>query len=175
MYIHTQLLRDEYLDIQTYFTTFSGSKTLICIYIPMKKTLLFLLCATALICGAHAGTSNIAPQARATASSSLRADTGASKVNDGLIRLDNAGEWVSAAEMPYWQQLPFPWIQLDWDEEVTLSRIILYDRPTADAHTAGGDLYFSDGTRIGVVGIPDNGAPKVVEFAPKREIGRAHV
>lgn len=29
-------------------------------------------------------------------------------------------------------------------------------------------LFFSDGTRIGVVGIPDNGEPKVVEFAPKR-------
>lgn len=134
----------------------------------MKKILIFLLCAAAFAPGARAGTHNIAPQARATASSSLRADADASKVNDGLIRLDNAGEWVSAAEMPYWQQLPFPWIQLDWDEEVTLSRIILYDRPTTDAHTAGGDLYFSDGTRIGVVGIPDNGAPKVVEFAPKR-------
>lgn len=63
------------------------------------------------------------------------------EVNDGYIRLDNAGEWVSAAQMPYWQQLPYPWIRLDWDEEVTLSRIVLYDRPTGDAHTAGGDLF----------------------------------
>ena len=134
----------------------------------MKKELLTLFCVAGISFPALGGTYNIAPKARATASSSLNADGDASKVNDGYIRLDNAGEWVSAAQMPYWQQLPYPWIRLDWDEEVTLSRIVLYDRPTGDAHTAGGDLFFSDGTRIGVVGIPDNGEPKVVEFAPKR-------
>lgn len=94
-----------------------------------------------------------------------------SKVNDGYIRLDNAGEWVSAAQMPYWQQLPYPWIRLDWDEEVTLSRIVLYDRPTGDAHTAGGDLFFSDGTRIGVVGIPDNGEPRSWNSRPNGSDG----
>lgn len=134
----------------------------------MKKELLTLFCVAGISFPALGGTYNIAPKARATASSSLNADGDASKVNDGYIRLDNAGEWVSAAQMPYWQRLPYPWIRLDWDEEVTLSRIVLYDRPTGDAHTAGGDLFFSDGTRIGVVGIPDNGEPKVVEFAPKR-------
>ena len=134
----------------------------------MKKTLLALFCMAGCTLQAVCGTYNIAPLARATASSSLSAASDASKVNDGLIRLDNAGEWVSAAEMPYWQLLSYPWVRLDWDEEVTLSRIVLYDRPTREAHTAGGDLYFSDGTRIGVVGIPDNGDPKVVEFPPKR-------
>lgn len=134
----------------------------------MKKKLLLLLCIAGCRLPAAGGTYNIAPQARATASSSLNAQCGATKVNDGLIRLDNAGEWVSDAVMPYWEKLDFPWIRLDWDEEVTLARILLYDRPTPEAHTAGGDLFFSDGTRIGVTGIPDNGDPKVVEFAPKR-------
>lgn len=134
----------------------------------MKKELLTLFCVAG-ISFPHSAAPTISPRRPAPrASSSLNADGDASKVNDGYIRLDNAGEWVSAAQMPYWQQLPYPWIRLDWDEEVTLSRIVLYDRPTGDAHTAGGDLFFSDGTRIGVVGIPDNGEPKVVEFAPKR-------
>ena len=134
----------------------------------MKKKLLLLLCIAGCWLPAAGGTYNIAPQARATASSSLNAQCGATKVNDGLIRLDNAGEWVSDAVMPYWEKLDFPWIRLDWDEEVTLARILLYDRPTPEAHTAGGDLFFSDGTRIGVTGIPNNGDPKVVEFTPKR-------
>ena len=133
----------------------------------MKKILLLLLYSAGIAHPARCGTYNIAPQARATASSSLNEAGSASKVNDGLIRLENSGEWVSAAVMPHWQQLPFPWIQLDWQREVTLSRIVLYDRPTTESHTAGGDLFFSDGTRIGVVGIPDNGDPKVVEFEPK--------
>ena len=102
----------------------------------MKKELLTLFCVAGISFPALGGTYNIAPKARATASSSLNADGDASKVNDGYIRLDNAGEWVSAAQMPYWQQLPYPWIRLDWDEEVTLSRIVLYDPPTGDAATS---------------------------------------
>ncbi len=133
----------------------------------MKKVLLLFFVLVLSGSAVRGGTRNLAPLARATASSSY-GDGDASKVNDGLIRLEHGGEWVSDAVMPYWQKLPFPWVRLDWDEEVTLSRIILYDRPALDAHTAGGDLYFSDGSRIGVVGIPNNGDPKVVEFEPKR-------
>ncbi len=94
----------------------------------MKKELLTLFCVAGISFPALGGTYNIAPKARATASSSLNADGDASKVNDGYIRLDNAGEWVSAAQMPYWQQLPYPWIRLDWDEEVT---------PRASSSTTG--------------------------------------
>ena len=134
----------------------------------MKKKIISILCIVWMALPVFAGTGNIAIRATATASSSRDSDSGPSKAIDGLIHLDNAGEWVSGAIMPHWQQLPFPWIQLDWEEEVTISRIILYDRPNKDAHTAGGDLYFSDGSRIGVVGIPNDGTPKVVEFEPKK-------
>lgn len=134
----------------------------------MKKKIISILCIVWMVLPVFAGTGNIAIRATATASSSRDSDSGPSKAIDGLIHLDNAGEWVSGAIMPHWQQLPFPWIQLDWEEEVTISRIILYDRPNKEAHTAGGDLYFSDGSRIGVVGIPNDGTPKVVEFEPKK-------
>lgn len=134
----------------------------------VKKTIILSVCITGTLLSAYGGAYNIAPQARATASSSLTAESDVAKVNDGMIRLEDAGEWVSAAVMPHWELLSFPWVRLEWDEEVILSRVVLYDRPTTDSHTAGGDLYFSDGTRIGVVGIPDNGDPKVVEFEPKR-------
>ncbi len=134
----------------------------------MKKYLISLFCIACTVLPVRAGTGNIAPQATATASSCRDAGSDASKAVDGLIHVENAGEWVSDAVMPHWQQLPFPWIRLDWPEEVVISRIILYDRPDKEAHTAGGDLYFSDGSRIGVVGIPNDGAPKVVEFEPKK-------
>ena len=57
----------------------------------MKKELLTLFCVAGISFPALGGTYNIAPKARATASSSLNADGFASKVNDGYIRLDNAG------------------------------------------------------------------------------------
>ena len=56
----------------------------------MKKELLTLFCVAGISFPALGGTYNIAPKARATASSSLNADGDASKVNDGYIRLDNA-------------------------------------------------------------------------------------
>lgn len=90
-----------------------------------------------------------------------------SKVNDGYIRLDNAGEWVSAAQMPYWQQLPYPWIRLDWDEEVTLSRIVLYDRPTAMRIRRRRPLFQRRYTYRSSRD-PGQRAAKLVEFAPKR-------
>ena len=91
----------------------------------MKKKIISILCIVWMALPVFAGTGNIAIRATATASSSRDSDSGPSKAIDGLIHLDNAGEWVSGAIMPHWQQLPFPWIQLDWEEEVTISRIIL--------------------------------------------------
>ena len=51
----------------------------------MKKELLTLFCVAGISFPALGGTYNIAPKARATASSSLNADGDASKVNDGYI------------------------------------------------------------------------------------------
>src|SRR5690554_6045344 len=69
--------------------------------------------------------------------------------------------------MPYWEQLPFPWIKLEWSSEQKISKIILYDRPDLESHSAGGDLIFSDGTKIGVLAIPNDGEPRVIKFDEK--------
>lgn len=116
---------------------------------------------------AVAGPYNIAAEASVTASGYKSEEFRPENIIDGKIKLYNKGEWASEAVMPYWERLQFPWIQLDWNEERTINKIILYDRATLDSHIAGGDLIFSDGTQIGVVAIPNNGEPKVVEFAEK--------
>ena len=107
--------------------------------------ILVLSCVASVM--AYAGPSNIAPQAKVTASS-YYCDGLPENVVDGKSRIMDRFEWVSGAEMPYWQQMQFPWIRLDWAEEKCISKVILYDRPTAAAHTPGGVLTFSDGSRV---------------------------
>lgn len=133
----------------------------------MKVKLLFilLLCHTAVWSTPH----NIASKARVTASSVLNEYSDASLVIDQVIRVKNKGEWVSSSKLDLRGRVyPFPWIQLDWDNEVYVNKIILYDRADESSHTAAGTLLFSDGSSITVNTIPNSGAPKVVEFETKK-------
>mgnify|MGYP002624849447 CR=1 FL=1 len=132
----------------------------------MRRILLFLLALPQL--QASATTYNVAPRARVTASSAMDEKHGANCVNDGIIRIADKGEWRSDAKMTFWGEIDFPWIQLDWEEEVEIGNVTLYDIATKDATCAGGELVFSDGSRLLVREIPAGGAPKVVSFAPKK-------
>ncbi len=116
---------------------------------------------------AIAGPYNIAPAAKVTASGYKDENSRPENVTDGKIKIYNKHEWASNAVMPYWEQLPFPWIKLEWQTAQKISKIILYDRPEIGSHIEGGDLIFSDGSKISVLEIPDNGEPKVVEFKEK--------
>jgi len=117
---------------------------------------------------AVAGADNIASQFKTTASSSLNTEYGSSKVNDGQIGIMNKCEWVSGSSMTFWGQIDYPWIRLDCDSSKNISKIILYDRPDEKSHTAGGTLLFSDGSKISVTQIPNDGSPKVISFPSKR-------
>lgn len=112
---------------------------------------------------AYAGPGSIAGKASVTASSEV-AGGKATNVIDGIIRIDGKGEWVSKSTVTFWGQINYPWIQLNWEQPQTINKIILYDRVTETAHNAGGVLIFSNGARIPVFEIPNNGAPKVVSF-----------
>lgn len=116
-----------------------------------------------------AGPDNIAIKAKASSSAHLDENFHAAKVNDGLVYYDNMGEWASDSKMNFWGGVNYPWIQLDWDTSRSIEKVILYDRPGLNAHTAGGTLSFSDGTQISVTAIPNDGSPKVVLF-PKKEV-----
>ncbi|QIL40561.1 glycoside hydrolase family 92 protein [Pedobacter sp. HDW13] len=125
----------------------------------LKLILLFALCRV----GAYAGPGSIASKASVSASS----ETEQGKANciiDGIIRTDNKGEWVSKSKVTFWGQIDYPWVQLDWDKAQAINQIILYDRASTKSHNAGGTLIFSNGTRISVFAIPNNGAPKVISF-----------
>jgi predicted alpha-1,2-mannosidase len=112
----------------------------------------------------YAGPGNIAHNASVTASSEITGKGNAVHVVDGIIRIDGKGEWVSKSTVTFWGQIDYPWIQLKWRQPQSINKIILYDRVSSTSHNAGGVLIFSNGNRLPVVQIPNNGAPKVVSF-----------
>ncbi|RPE12531.1 glycoside hydrolase family 92 protein [Chitinophaga lutea] len=124
-------------------------------------TLSLMLCSWPLF----AGPGNIAATASVTASSEAGGKGKAQQVVDGIIRTDGIGEWVSNSKVTFWGYIDYPWVQLDWKTPQTVNKIVLYDRAAETSHNAGGMLIFSNGTRIPVFEIPNNGAPKVVSFA----------
>ena len=115
----------------------------------------------------EAGPGNIAGSAKVTASARLGNDFAESNVNDGLVHFTNLGEWASDSKMNFWGGIDYPWVQLNWDSPQTINKVILYDRPNLETHTAGGTLFFSDGSTISVTAIDNNGVPKTIEFPDK--------
>lgn len=108
-------------------------------------------------------TNNIAPFAKATASSCAKGHY-ASEINDGIARIKDKGEWVSDAREMFWGEIDFPWVRLDWEKPVAIDRILIYDRVSDNCHTASVTLHFSDATTLDVGEIPDNGAPCEVKL-----------
>ncbi|MEH6682556.1 MAG: GH92 family glycosyl hydrolase [Sediminicola sp.] len=115
-----------------------------------------------------AGGDNIALLAVASASETT-IGFGEQSVNDGQVHFDGMGEWASNSSMNFWGGINYPWVQLDWETPQTTNRVVLYDRPSLGSHTAGGTLFFSDGSEISVTAMENNGSPKTIVF-PEKEI-----
>ncbi|SDN11019.1 GH92 family glycosyl hydrolase [Kriegella aquimaris] len=137
-------------------------------FLSHQKTVIITLLFAIILTKTQAGPENIAGTAKAKASTSLNSAFDIVNVNDGMARYTNIGEWASDSMMNFWGGVNYPWMQLDWDSLQTINKIVLFDRTTLDAHTAGGTLYFSDGTEISVTAIPNDGSPKTVSFPDKK-------
>ncbi len=122
---------------------------------------LFLACTRLPIV---AGPYNIAPKAHVKASSFLSEKYLPANVIDGVIGTDNIGEWAAKGNDNYWGRTTYPWIELKWEEEQWINRIIIYDRVNEYDHIAAVRIEGSDGFRQIVHGIPNNGLPRVIDF-----------
>jgi predicted alpha-1,2-mannosidase len=133
-----------------------------------KTKAMALLVAFFVTCESFATPYNIAPRAKVTVSSQTGDAFGANCLTDGIIRIDGKGEWVSNSKQQFWGAIDFPWAQLEWAQPVCIDKVVLYDRPSMKAYSAGCTLILDDGTRIAVDEIANNGAPREVTFAPHR-------
>ena len=65
-------------------------------------------------------------------------------------------------------QLAGAWIQLKWSSPVSVSKVILYDRPNLTDNVKSGTLLFSDGTSLSVGQLPNDAKTGyTVTFATK--------
>jgi LmbE family N-acetylglucosaminyl deacetylase len=108
---------------------------------------------------------NLAGSASVTASSQ-DTSTGqtAAKAIDGVASgypADFTKEWATVGGRAG------SWITLTWPSPVSLSKIVLYDRPNSDDRVMGGTLTFSDGSVVNVGSLPNNGAAFSVSFVPR--------
>jgi hypothetical protein len=108
----------------------------------------------------HDPISNLALLAKITASSEFDARYAPANVADGIIGEHGRGEWASKGETN-------PWIRFDWQDKTRVDRIVLYDRPHAEAFVKQGTLTFSDGSKVEVTDIPNDGGSKAITFPAK--------
>lgn len=134
-----------------------------------KKSLRFLfpVVLLLLITECRATPDNIAPRATVTVSTSLGPQYRGENVTDGMIGVPGKGEWACLGDTTDWGYIRFPWVQLTWKEPQKINRVVLFDRPSARDHVAGGKLLFSDGSTVWVNQIPNEGFGKEVRFETK--------
>jgi hypothetical protein len=110
--------------------------------------------------------SNIAPKAKVTASSTYKGYSAEAAIDSvvGGYPADISTEWASKGEKAS------ATMQLSWDKVQNINRIWLFDRPNTNAdQVTAGTLIFSDGSSINVGKLPDDAsAAKEITFGPKK-------
>lgn len=132
-----------------------------------KKILLIHLFLLAYYVLAYSSTDNIAPLAHIEVSTILNSQFDGANVVDGIIGVDEIGEWACEGIETSWGDIRYPWIKLTWDTPQIINRIVLYDRPSLKYNIAGGKLLFSDGTMLWVNQLSPDGEGKAIDFDPK--------
>jgi len=133
-----------------------------------QKTCIITIIFCLFFFSSFAGPDNIAPLAKVTASSTLSEEYSPANIVDNNIHMEQYGEWASKSGITFWGEIDFPWIELRWDKIRAINSIVIFDRPELNTHLSGGRFHFSDGSRIDVFQIPNDGSPKVVKFPTKK-------
>ena len=93
-------------------------------------------------------------------------------VIDGVKQQDGLGEWIGGGAETWTGRRSSPkGLQLAWQRPQKINKIVLYDRPTLDQHFASLTVRFSDGSKLEICGIPNDGSPKTVVFEPRTITG----
>lgn len=133
----------------------------------MKRLLLQTILSVTILTAA-AGPYNIAPDATVTTSGNRSEQTAGKGAVDGIIGVDGQSEWVSDSHCTTWGEISYPWIRLEWEAPRSVEKVVIYDLPALDRHSAGGTLKFSDGSTVKVDCIPNDGRAREVTFAPRQ-------
>lgn len=111
------------------------------------------------------GMENVAALASVTASSenAVTSQGAANVIDDSVLGypFDHTHEWATIAGAVG------AWVQLGWQDAVTLNRVVLFDRPNPDDQVVAGRLLFSDGSVVATGPLDNRGFRTDVPFPPR--------
>ena len=89
------------------------------------------------------------------------------KLTDGIKAGDGNDEWHVQGKQNKWGDIARPIVTLQWNKPHVVNKVVLYDRASEADHMAACELKFSDGSKVQVWAVPNNGEPKTVVFEPR--------
>jgi len=107
----------------------------------------------------HACPLSIADQAKVKASSEYNRHFRATNISDGVMAVENAGNWKAKEHRA--------WIQLQWKRKQWIDKVVIYNFPDQRNRVHKGFLSFSDGSKIDVE-LPEDGTAKAIVFEERR-------
>jgi len=106
---------------------------------------------------------NLAPLAMVTGPGQAPA-----AVVDGVKLREGTGEWVGGSQNLWFGWIHYPKnLELKWETPRKINKVVIYDRPTLDEHMAACVLSFSDGSKVDIFAVPNDGRAKTVVFPPR--------
>ena len=89
-------------------------------------------------------------------------------VVDGVKQQEGNGEWIGGSQNLWFGRIHYPKnLELKWDTPQRINKVVLYDRPTLTEHMAACVLTFSDGSKVDIYAVPNDGSAKTVVFEPR--------
>jgi hypothetical protein len=126
---------------------------------------MFNTCVASILSSATVGV-NIAPKGEAIAWPAPQdaCDVAENAIDGNPVRDGRCVEWVAEGTIDK------PWIQISFDAPKPINMVVLYDRTNSNDHIMQGILDFSDGTKILVYDLPNNGVAKEIPLNNTRTI-----
>ncbi len=89
-------------------------------------------------------------------------------VVDGVKQQDGVGEWIGGSPHGWTGRIGMPRnLELKWQASQKINKVVIYDRPTLKEHMGACTLTFSDGFRVDIYAIANDGSAKTVVFEPR--------
>ena len=91
---------------------------------------------------------------------------------DGVKQQDGTGEWIGGSPNLWFGWIHYPKnFELKWETPQQINKVVIYDRPTLEEHMGACILTFSDGSKVDVYAVPNDGSAKTVVFEPRTVTG----
>ena len=91
---------------------------------------------------------------------------------DGVKQQDGTGEWIGGSPNLWFGWIHYPKnFELKWKTPRQINKVVIYDRPTLKEHMGACTLTFTDGSKVDVYAVPNDGSAKTVVFEPRTITG----